>query len=317
MNFSRRLRQRGFTLIELLVVITIIAVLIALLLPAVQAAREAARRARCANHLRQIGLAMHNYHGAVGVFPPGYVSLPQGNLPTSPEYGMGWGWGTMVLPYIEQAPLFDAVNFILPITDPGSQTVRATNLSVYLCPSSDGAGPITLSDGSGNGLVLIDDLSPGQYVASAGQFKVANWPSENNGLFFRNSRVSLRDVIDGSSLTMMVGERSRTISDATWVGVIPSAEFCTKPGRDYEECVPSSPMVLAHTGPTQPGTYGWVVVPNSKAAGADNFWSLHPGGCNFVFCDGSVRFVKESVDHRIFSSLSTRSGGEVIGADQF
>ncbi len=315
MNPSRLPRQRGITLVELLVVITIIAILIALLLPAAQAGREAARRARCANNLKQIGLAIHNYFGAVGCFPPGYVSIVPGLQPTDLEFGPGWGWGTMVLQFIEQTPLHAAVNFNLPITDPGSQTVRASNLSVYLCPSSVGAAPIRLSDSSGKS--LVNDLSPGQYVASAGQFQVADWPSDNNGVFFRNSRVGLRDITDGSSLTMMAGERSRTISDATWVGVIPSAEFCTKPTRDYEECRPSYAMVLAHTGPTPPGGYWWVVVPNSKAAAADNFWSLHPGGCNFVFCDGSVRFLKETIAARVFSSLSTRAGGEVIGADQF
>jgi prepilin-type processing-associated H-X9-DG protein/prepilin-type N-terminal cleavage/methylation domain-containing protein len=315
MNPPRPPRPRGITLIELLVVITIIAILIALLLPAVQAAREASRRARCTSHLKQIGLAMHNYHGALALFPPGYVSLVQGNQPAGSESGPGWGWGTMALQFIEQAPLYDAVNFNLPITDPGSQTVRASNLTVYLCPSSDGAGPIGLSDGSGKS--LVNDLSPGQYVASAGQFQVADWPSENNGVFFRNSCVGSRDITDGSSLTMMVGERSRTISDATWVGVVPSAEFCTKPARDYEECRPSYAMVLAHTGPTPPGGYGWVVVPNSKSAAADNFWSLHPGGCNFLFCDGSVRFLKETVDAKVFSSLSTRAGGEVMSPDQF
>jgi type II secretory pathway pseudopilin PulG len=220
-------RPRGITLVELLVVITIIVTLIALLLPVVQAAREAARRARCKNNLKQIGLAMNNYHVAVGVYPPGYVSLVKGAPPKSPEFGPGWGWGTMVLGFLEQAPLHDAVNFGLPITDAGSQTVRTSTLSAYLCPSSDGAGPVVLNDGSGK--KLVNDLSPGQYVASAGQFEVADWPSDNNGASFRNSAVGLRQVTDGSSLTLMVGERSRTVSDATWVGVVPAAEFCTKP----------------------------------------------------------------------------------------
>ena len=312
MNPSRPPRQRGITLIELLVVITIIAILIALLLPAVQAAREAARRGQCVNNLKQLGLALHNYESATRAFPPGYISdFDAGGNDTGP----GWGWASMLLPQIEQKPLYDAVNFNLPIADPGSQTVRASNLSAYLCPSSDGAGPIRLSDSSGKS--LVNDLSPGQYVASAGQFQVADWPSDNNGVFFRNSRIGSRDITDGSSLTMMAGERSRTVSDATWVGVVPSAEFCTKPARDYEECRPSYAMVLAHTGPTPPGGYTWVVVPNSKSAAADNFWSLHPGGCNFVFCDGSVRFLKETIDAEVFRSLSTRAGGEVIGADQF
>ena len=315
MNPFRLPRRRGLTLIELLVVIAIIAMLIALLLPAVQAAREAARRARCMNNLKQIGLAMHHYHDAVGGFPPGYVSLVPGHPPADLESGPGWGWGTMVLPFIEQAPLYDAVNFNRPITDPGSRTVRASTLSIYLCPSSAGSGPIRLSDNSGKS--LVDDLPPGQYVASAGQFRVADWPSDNNGVFFRNSRVGSRDITDGSSLTMMAGERSRTVSDATWVGVVPSAVFCTKPPRAYEECRPPYAMVLAHTGPTPAGGHAWVVVPNSDWAGVDNFWSLHPGGCNFVFGDGSVRFLKETIDARVFSSLSTRAGAEVIGADGF
>src|SRR3954454_9563131 len=274
MNSSRLPRRRGMTLIELLVVITIIAILIALLLPALQAARETARRARCANNLKQIGLAIYNYHGAVGGFPPGYVSLVPGHQPTDLEFGPGWGWGTMVLPFIEQTPLYEAVNFNLPITDPGSKTVRASTLSIYLCPSSGGGGPLRLSDSCGKG--LVNDPSPGQYVASAGQFRVADWSSDNNGVFFRNSRVGLRDITDGSSLTMMAGERSQTVSEATWVGVVPSAVFCTNAPRAYEECRPPYAIVLAHTGPTPPGGYTWVVVPNSKFAAADNFWSLHP-----------------------------------------
>jgi prepilin-type N-terminal cleavage/methylation domain-containing protein len=193
MNPSRLPRQRGITLIELLVVITIIAILIALLLPAVQAVREAARRPRCANNLTQIGLAMHNYHGAVGGFPPGYVSLVPGHQPTDLEFGPGWGWGTMVLQFVEQTPLYDAVNFNLRITDPGSQTVRASNLSVYLCPSSDGAGPIRLSDSSGK---LGHRPVARQYVASAGRFRSRTGRPITTACF-RNSRVGLREITDG------------------------------------------------------------------------------------------------------------------------
>lgn len=305
---------RGFTLIELLVVIAIIAVLIALLLPAVQAAREAARRAQCTNNQKQIGLAMHNYHAALDVFPPGYVSLVQSTSPTAPEFGPGWGWGTMILNHLEQGPLYNAVNFSLPITVPASLTVRTTVLSGYLCPSSVGSGPVIISDPSAT--VLVNDLSPGQYVACAGQFEIADSPADNNGLFFRNSRIGLRDVRDGSSTTLMAGERSRNVADATWVGAIPSGQVCTKPGfRPIPECDPSNAMVLAHTGPSPSGP--WIDTPNNKAAGADDFWSLHPGGCNFLFCDGSVRFIKESVNPQVFSYLSTRAGGEVVSSDQF
>jgi len=116
---------------------------------------------------------------------------------------------------------------------------------------------------------------------------------------------------------LLVGERSRNVADSTWVGAIPNGQVCTRPGfQPVVECDPSNAMVLAHTGPS-PGGQQWVDTPNYKQAGADDFWSLHPGGCNFAFCDGSVRFVKETINPQVFSYLSTRAGGEVVGSDQF
>src|ERR1700722_7689929 len=133
MCFSTSDRRRlGFTLIELLVVIAIIAVLIALLLPAVHAAREAARRAQCSNNLKQIGLGMHNYHSSLSTFPPAYITIVTSDA-TIAETGPGWGWGTMILGDLEQRPLYNATNFSLQVTDPGSMTVRTANLSVFLC----------------------------------------------------------------------------------------------------------------------------------------------------------------------------------------
>jgi prepilin-type N-terminal cleavage/methylation domain-containing protein/prepilin-type processing-associated H-X9-DG protein len=305
-------RDRGFTLIELLVVIAIIAVLVGLLLPAVQAAREAARRTQCANNLKQIGLAMHNYHSAVNAFPPGYVTAVSAASPAT-ELGPGWGWGVLILDELDQKPIFDAVNLYLPITDPGSQTVRTTNLSVYLCPSNGITDPIALKNASGT--VLVSDLSPGQYVASVGQFEPDDSPVTNNGVYYRNSRIAFRNIIDGSSSTLMAGERSRNVANATWVGVIPGAQACTNPQWRNQECDTSSVLVLSHTGPNI--NNGIIYVPNSKLADAEDYWSMHPGGCNFLFCDGSVRFVKETVNPQVFSSLSTRAGGEVVSADQF
>ncbi|WP_435021033.1 DUF1559 domain-containing protein [Tundrisphaera sp. TA3] len=305
---------RAFTLIELLVVIAIIGVLVALLIPAVQSAREAARRAQCSNNFKQIGLAMHNYHATHDTFPPGYITGTLTNDADSPETGPGWAWGTMLLGSLEQSAAYHAANFGRPIADPASQTVRTMSLSAFLCPSSaGGSGPVVLKDAGGK--TLVADLSPGQYVASAGQLEVEEFPAQNNGVFYRNSRVGVRDIADGTSTTMMAGERSRNVADATWVGVIPSSRVCTHPKWKVQDCETANVMVLGHTGPSP--DQSWVDVPNYRGAGADDFWSLHPGGCNFLFCDGSVRFIKETVNPKIFSFLSTRAGGEVVSADQF
>jgi prepilin-type N-terminal cleavage/methylation domain-containing protein/prepilin-type processing-associated H-X9-DG protein len=303
---------RGFTLIELLVVISIIAVLAGLLLPAVQSAREAARRVQCTNSLKQIGLALHNYHGAAGVFPPGYVSGTVNNLADGPETGPGWGWATLMLSDFDQAPTYSNVNFGIQITDPGSQTVRVITFSSFLCPSNAyGRGPIGLKDRAGN--VVINDLSAGQYVGSAGQLEVDEFAADNNGVFYRNSRVGFRDIIDGTTTTLMAGERSRNVADATWVGAIPNAIACNSPGWKFQDCETSNVLILAHTGPSP--DENWVDLPNNKLAGVDDYWSGHPGGCNFLFCDGSVRFVKETMNPQVFSFLATRAGGELISSD--
>jgi prepilin-type N-terminal cleavage/methylation domain-containing protein/prepilin-type processing-associated H-X9-DG protein len=312
--FFAKSNARAFTLIELLVVIAIIGVLVALLLPAVQAAREAARRAQCTNNLKQIGLALHNYHGSHDTFPPGYLSATQGGLPTGQEIGPGWGWATLALGALEQAPLYNAVNFGLRTTDPASLTVRRASLSVFLCPSNVSGGPsLTITDGSGN--VLVNDLKPGQYVGVAGQWEPEEFPAPNNGLFYRNSQIRFSDITDGSSATLMVGERSQNVANATWVGMIPFGQSCNNPTWPVQDCESSNVLVLGHTGPSP--DEAWIDVPNNKKAGADDFHSLHPGGCNFLFCDGSVRFIKETVNPQVFSNLATRAGGEVVSADQF
>ncbi len=304
-------RARGFTLIELLVVIAIIGVLIALLLPAVQSAREAARRSSCSNNLKQIGLALQNYHGISNSFPQGYVSrVRTGGI----EMGPGWAWAAQSLAQLEQPALFNAINFSLPITDPGSRTATLTTLAMYLCPSnSPDPGPVQVSNPGGPVLV---SLAPSQYVGSAGQFAPGNSPADNNGVFFRNSQIGLRDIRDGSSQTLMVGERSRNVADATWLGVVPAAQICTnRYWRSPPECEPSSAYVLSHTGPDN--DQAWIDVPNFPQAGADDFWSRHPSGCNFLFCDGSIHFLRQSINPKVFSALSTRKGNEVVGSDQY
>jgi prepilin-type N-terminal cleavage/methylation domain-containing protein/prepilin-type processing-associated H-X9-DG protein len=303
---------RAFTLIELLVVIAIIAVLVGLLLPAVLSAREAARRTQCINNLKQLGMAMHNYHGSMDTFPPGYVSNTQNNLPNGQEIGPGWGWASLILGQLDQVALMNQINFSLPITDPECRTVRMVRNYTFLCPSNPfDPGPVVLKDASGN--VVVNDLAPGQYVASAGQLEVEEFAAQNNGVFYRNSRIGIPGITDGTSLTLMAGERSRNVADATWVGAVPFARACNNPGWRFQDCETANVLILAHTGPSP--DENWVDLPNNRWAGVDDYWSLHPGGCNFLFCDGSVRFVKETVNPFVFSSLATRAGGEVISED--
>jgi prepilin-type N-terminal cleavage/methylation domain-containing protein/prepilin-type processing-associated H-X9-DG protein len=314
MRISRRSRpHRAFTLIELLVVIAIISGLVALLLPAVQSAREAARRAQCLNNLRQIALALHNYHSAVATFPPGYVSLTQGNQPDAAEIGPGWGWATMMFGQMEVVSLYNAVNFSLATTDAASQTARVSQVNTFTCPSNVGVRPLTIKDGSGN--VLVADLAAGQYIGVAGQLEPEEFAAQNNGVFYRNSKVGFRDITDGTSTTLMVGERSQNVADATWVGMIPNGRSCNNPTWPVQDCETSNVLILGHTGPSPDEP--WIDVPNNKKAGVDDFHSRHPGGCNFTFCDGSVRFIRETINPQTFSNLATRAGGEVISEDSF
>jgi prepilin-type N-terminal cleavage/methylation domain-containing protein/prepilin-type processing-associated H-X9-DG protein len=317
-------KARGFTLIELLVVVFIIGLLVALLLPAVQSARETARRAQCANNLKQIGLAVHGYDDVWQSFPPAYLTQHATGL----ELGTGWAWGTLVLPYLEQRPLYNAANFDLGFGEVSAPlvglfengTVRRISLSMFLCPSAGGGeGPIELGVGSAHLAI-----SPGQYIASAGWMDSSQTPIQGTGVFYPNSRVAIADVSDGTSATLMIGERSRNLADAAWPGSFGSrtepAPLCTKAGWPVQSCVGLMFLLMGRTGPSSDIISGSIPggsTPNYPAAGADNFWSRHPGGCNFSFCDGSVRFVKETVAPMVFTGLASRAGGEVIGADQY
>ena len=317
---------RGSTLVELLVVIFIIGLLVALLLPAVESARETARRAQCANNLKQIGLALHGYHDVWQSFAPAYLTRHLTGL----ELGTGWAWGTLVLPYLEQRPLYNAANFDLGFGEVSAapshfglfenKTVRRVSLSMFLCPSAGGGeGPIDL--GSGGPHVAI---SPGQYIASAGWMDSSQTPIQGTGVFYPNSHVAIADVSDGTSSTLMIGERSRNLADAAWPGSFGSrtepAPLCTKAGWPVQSCVGLMFLLMGRTGPSSDIISGSIPggsTPNYAGAGADDFWSRHPGGCNFSFCDGSVRFVKETVAPMVFTGLASRAGGEVIGADQY
>ena len=310
MRFSRR----GFTLIELLVVIAIIGVLIGLLLPAVQAAREAARRTQCSNNLKQLGLALHNYHDAIGSFPPGFISLPGSN---GDNMGPGWGWNAQVLSRMEQTPLYNSINFSLPIEFPANQTSRLITVSGLACPSdSSFQSTFTVVDdttSNSNPGTAICDVASSNYPGCFGTGDPSNIPGRDfgNGLFFRNRVVRIADITDGTSQTLAIGERSQNLSRATWTGAVthsavPVTELQAENGLDPES---GDALVVSHTGELDG--------PNSKPAHADQFWSRHPGGAQFCFADGSVRFLKEKRPLKIFQALATRSGGEILSPTDY
>jgi prepilin-type N-terminal cleavage/methylation domain-containing protein/prepilin-type processing-associated H-X9-DG protein len=325
-QLRRPREERAFTLIELLVVIAIIGLLIGLLLPAVKAAREAARRMQCQNNLKQIGLAIHGYHDVWQSFPPAYLAGPR--PVTGLELGAGWAWGTLVLPYLEQRPVYDAANIDVGFGEvsapPGylglfeNGTVRRITVAAFLCPSDlGGEGPLRLGQGSAS-----VDGSAGQYIASSGWMDSSQSPINGTGVLYPNSRVAIGDVLDGTSATLMVGERSRNLADATWSGTFGShsepAPLCTKAGWPVQSCVGLMFLLMGRSGPSSDVVSGAIPVGNTPShQGADGFASLHPGGCQFLLCDGSARFVKETLAPQVFRALATRAGGEIIGADQY
>jgi prepilin-type N-terminal cleavage/methylation domain-containing protein len=303
-------RRAAFTLIELLVVIAVIAILVALLLPAVQQAREAARRAQCKNNLKQIGLALHNYHDAHRGFPPGWM---QPEIPdVDGGFGERWAWKVFILPQLEQTGVYQALNvnqggMPIPLADdPRAREV----LAVFLCPSDPG-GSFNESYPDPNGNFYPKSNYPG--VHGRGE-EVSIAISGETGLFGKASRVRMADITDGTSQTFAVGERdarSRGQGDfgalgdpfrhaAVWIRAMPrpgSITPTTQHGRSVTGIctdLPGSTRVL--NGPSSRG-----------------FGSAHVGGAHFLLADGSVRFIGESIDLATYGRLAHKSDGEVIG----
>jgi prepilin-type N-terminal cleavage/methylation domain-containing protein/prepilin-type processing-associated H-X9-DG protein len=300
-------RRNGFTLIELLVVIAIIGLLVGLLLPAVQAAREAARRAQCVNNLKQIGLALANYEGTHRAYPPGYISNFDA---TGTDTGPGWGWAAMPLPQLEQSPLYAAINFDSAIESPSNLTSRTTNVQAFLCPSdSVKLGWWAKSRDPATGMPLADicRVAPSNYV---GMFGTTEPGVNGDGLFFRNGKIGLRDITDGTTQTIAIGERSHKLGDSTWVGSITGAVLFPEDndgvGRPRPEH--SSGMILGHAGERKG--------PGDTSGDVNTFHSLHAGrGVNFLFADGHVTFLKSTMDYKAYRALATRAGGEVISGE--
>jgi prepilin-type N-terminal cleavage/methylation domain-containing protein/prepilin-type processing-associated H-X9-DG protein len=322
-NKANKPTTGGFTLVELLVSISVIGVLIALLLPAVQAAREASRKAQCANNLKQLGIGFHAHHDARRRFPPAYeIQIGGGGVQGSPDpvtldAGPGWAWGTLLLPYLEQAGLYDELNLDLPCWHAQNAAPAKRVLPGFLCPS---AGPDTLPfdviDASGNVLAVF---SRSHYVASVGQEEpwgqtIDDYTGIADGPLYRNSRTCAADVLDGLSNTVFLGEHHHVLSSKTWVGVVPGAAVCPTPQFAFSSCDAAATLVNVHSGPSSNEVPPAIHPPNSPLCHVCQMYAEHPGGCNVMLGDGSVRFVSEFISQPIWAALSSRAMGEAIGA---
>jgi prepilin-type N-terminal cleavage/methylation domain-containing protein/prepilin-type processing-associated H-X9-DG protein len=324
-------RSRGFTLIELLVVIAIIAILIALLLPAVQQAREAARRTQCKNNLHQIGLALHNYIDVHGIFPmASYWDLTP---LTNPSAGIDpnvvnsqWGWAVMILPYLDQATVFNQLNpgpilFEQAANDPARLRTLQTPLAVYICPSDPESGTNRLRPflAKSSGGACVGMRLPANTEFAKSNYMGSNGDKSSDGIFSSGGgRVRIRDILDGTSNTFLVGERGS--QNGHWAGVWAGQEaLCDEPTNVW--IIAGQTRYQMNTGADSGDPD-----PNSPAPPTEQkliaYSSPHEGGAHFLMCDGSARFISENIqwndkptglDEGTYHSLASRADNRPIG----
>lgn len=305
-------QRRGFTLVELLVVIAIIGVLVSLLLPAVQAAREAARRSQCQNSLKQLGIAMHNYHDVFRFYPSGWIDVDQRKSQFDTTDHESWGWTALMLPYIEQQALHTSLGVtkgnlwenIINTTDPNYRAYIEQPLKILMCPSDtgfEGAGQVVpardFDAGTGASMKGWQQFQPGvsNYMGNFGHRSILGQNAtphptvmqQNTGVFWRNSRVNSASIIDGLSNTVAIGEReSRNGRSGAWVGVMNP-----RGGNQRSGTLVVGTSRVKQNQPEGPQPFRW----NDNQGCGSGFTSLHPNGAQYVFCDGSVHFLTDSI----------------------
>ncbi len=319
MKRTNKRARPGFTLVELLVVIAIIGILIALLLPAVQAAREAARRMSCSNGLKQISLGMHNYHDTFKTLPPGQLFIGDTGGTSRATRGRGWGWSALILPQMEQSGLYEGLDFSRLMADPVNIDLVRTYNNIFLCPSSpqpeDG---VPVGNGSQTYTIVDPGQAPTNYVGNGGAFRNSfnthNTPTDRqNGVLLRDKSIKFRDITDGTSNTLLAGET--IYYDFLWDPNMYGRAHHTAGTAD-------SGLALMRIGRRRlnpPATA-------SNTIKREAFASYHPGGAQFALCDGSVRFLSETIEHSnttyanraivpwgTFQRLAARNDGQPIG----
>jgi prepilin-type N-terminal cleavage/methylation domain-containing protein/prepilin-type processing-associated H-X9-DG protein len=334
--------RRGFTLVELLVVIAIIAILIALLLPAVQKVREAGNRTQCVNHLKQIGVALHAYHGAFAVLPPSSAGTPfdgtYGTAPGTFGYPTAWfSWLGKILPYVEQDAVYKqaiadfASNPSFPDTlNPPWHVGAKTVIETYSCPSD--VRTLVAQDMSQYEAAGYFEAFTA-YLGCAGTHTVRPWTSTNwpdpGGVLYLNSKVRFQDITDGTSNTLLVGERppgftGTSAASAANDGYAEMGAWYAGTGRGHTTAGDNSlgTNEYCYGGPAQCGGNAGSPVSFSYGPGSTtnicdqyHFWSMHPGGANFLLCDGSVHFISYN-GVTVMTQLGTRNGGEVVDSSQ-
>jgi prepilin-type N-terminal cleavage/methylation domain-containing protein len=355
---SPRHSRFAFTLVELLAVIAIIGVLVGLLLPAVQSAREAARQSQCSNNLKQIGLAFQNHHDARGSLPTANVATRSFDPWTDSTLGPNWAWGTFILPYIEQNEIFVKLNPNRVEPAPaGTNTLVAVGASAslaplvqagidtYRCPS-DPAGRLTTdSTDDPNARKTLAGLSPAtrygrsNYVVSVHDNALENnlvdyreyvWPNHVrlprllNGIAFINSSVKLKDILDGTGSTLLVGERVDAVTGGGRPGVsgtknVPpispsSAVWAGTNSAGYANPDSFTVCCLIRGMIWNGASAHYSINDFSTVNVSKGYSSNHPGGALFVFCDGAVRSLNQDIDATTFKRLANRRDGSVIGS---